>query len=279
MENNFQNVRTEQTVRGWSPQEPAPSAVALFVGTEEDFTHVILNPPYKKINGETQTRKLLNSVGMEVSNLYAAFVWLAACLTRPGGEITAITPRSFCNGPYFRRFRKALLASIDLRHIHTFESRKEAFADDSVLQENIIFHGIRNEPLKRTVRISTSKGPVFSDVQVRQVPFREVVAPNDSDAFIHLVENDDGRHVAERMSQFHTTLAELGLEVSTGRVVDFRAREFLRRDPEPGTVPLIYPCHFENGFVHWPAKSGKKPNAIVSSDETEGVDASRHVGT
>jgi len=241
----------------------------LFGVTQDSFTHVILNPPYKKINGETQTRRMLNSAGIETSNLYAAFVWLAASLTRPGGEITAITPRSFCNGPYFRRFRKALLSLVDLRHIHTFESRKEAFADDSVLQENVIFHGIRNEHRKGTVRISVSRGLGFSDMQVREVPFQDVVVPDDSDAFIHLIKEDDGRQVMDCMSGLSATLAELGLEVSTGRVVDFRAREFLRRDPEPGTAPLIYPCHFEDGFVHWPLKGAKKPNAIVSSDRTE----------
>ncbi len=243
----------------------------LFLMTPDDFTHVILNPPYKKINSETRTRRILNAAGMEVSNLYAAFVWLAACLTRPGGEIVAITPRSFCNGPYFRRFRKALLSLVDLRHIHIFESRKEAFADDAVLQENIIFHGIRSVRQNGTVTISTSNGPVFNEVQTRKVPFQEIVVPGDSDAFIHLIENDDGRQVAERMSRFRSTLAELGLEVSTGRVVDFRARPFLRQDPESATVPLIYPCHFENGFVHWPLARVKKPNAIVSSDQTENL--------
>ena len=241
----------------------------LFAPAQDSFTHVILNPPYKKINGETQTRRILNSAGIETSNLYAAFVWLAACLTRPGGEVVAITPRSFCNGPYFRRFRKALLGLVNLRHIHTFESRKQAFADDSVLQENVIFHGIRNEDRRGTVRISVSRGLGFRDMQVREVPFQEVVVPDDRDAFIHLIERDDGRQVMERMSQLGTTLAELGLEVSTGRVVDFRARDFLRKDPEPGTVPLIYPCHFEDGFVHWPLKGAKKPNAIASSDQTE----------
>jgi adenine-specific DNA-methyltransferase len=242
---------------------------SFFAMAQDDFTHVILNPPYKKINGETQTRRLLSMAGMETSNLYAAFVWLAACLTRPGGEIVAITPRSFCNGPYFRRFRKALLGLLGLRHIHTFESRKEAFADDSVLQENIIFHGIRNEHQKGPVTISVSRGPVFGDMRVREVPFQEVVIPDDSDAFIHLIESDDGRQVMECMSRFRTTLSELGVEVSTGRVVDFRARQFLRQDPEPGAAPLIYPCHLEDGFVHWPLKGAKKPNAISSSDETE----------
>jgi adenine-specific DNA-methyltransferase len=96
----------------------------LFAAQENGFTHVILNPPYKKINGETPTRRLLSSAGIEVSNLYGAFVWLAVCLTQPGGETVAITPRSFCNGPYFRRFRKTLLSLIDLRQIHTFECRR-----------------------------------------------------------------------------------------------------------------------------------------------------------
>ncbi|OHB66371.1 MAG: hypothetical protein A2Y77_14635 [Planctomycetes bacterium RBG_13_62_9] len=240
----------------------------LFATSPDDFTHVILNPPYKKINGETQTRKILSSAGIEASNLYAAFVWLAVCLTRPGGEIVAITPRSFCNGPYFRRFRKALLSLVDLRHIHAFESRKEAFADDSVLQENVIFHAARNEHQTATVKISVSRGLDFSDMQVREVSFQNVVVPTDPDAFIHLLEKDDARQVMERMSQFSATLDELGIEVSTGRVVDFRAREFLREDPQPGTVPLIYPCHFEDGFVHWPLKGGRKPNAIASSNGT-----------
>ncbi|MEN6334085.1 MAG: N-6 DNA methylase [Phycisphaerales bacterium] len=241
----------------------------LFATTQDTFTHVILNPPYKKINGETQTRKMLNAAGIETSNLYAAFVWLAALLTRPGGEIVAITPRSFCNGPYFRRFRKALLSLVALRHVHLFESRREAFADDSVLQENVIFYGVRNEHAEGTVKISVSRGLDFSDLQVREVSFREMVLPDDSDAFIHLIEEDDARHVIERMSRFSATMEELGLEVSTGRVVDFRAREFLRKDPEPGTVPLIYPCHFEQGFVRWPLQEAKKPNAIVCSDETQ----------
>ncbi|HNS22254.1 MAG TPA: Eco57I restriction-modification methylase domain-containing protein [Sedimentisphaerales bacterium] len=241
----------------------------LFSPMRDSYTHVILNPPYKKINGATPTRRMLSSAGMETSNLYSAFVWLAAHLMQPGGEIVAITPRSFCNGPYFRRFRKALLGLVDLRHIHTFESRKEAFADDCVLQENVIFHGVRNEPQRPTVRISVSRGPVFGKTPARDTPFRDVVLPDDPDAFIHLIEEDEGKQVMDRMSRFTATLADLDLEVSTGRVVDFRARSFLRQDPEAGTAPLVYPCHFESGFVRWPNPSAKKPNAIVCSEQTQ----------
>ncbi len=63
----------------------------------------------------------------------------------------------------------------------------------------------------------------------------------------------------------------MGLEVSTGRVVDFRAREHLRHQPGKGTVPLVHSCHFESGFVKWPAKTGKKPNAILSLEQTRNL--------
>jgi adenine-specific DNA-methyltransferase len=240
----------------------------LFAGGAERFTHAILNPPYKKINGQSQTRKLLDAAGMEVSNLYAAFVWLAAKMLEPGGELVAITPRSFCNGPYFRRFRLALLEMMALRRIHVFQSRKKAFRDDDVLQENVIVHAVRVGRKPKHVTISSSEGSDFHEVSVRRVPYEHMVLPHDRDAFIHLVLNDEDEDVMHRMRRFGTPLDQLGIEVSTGRIVDFRAREHLRLQPEAGTAPLVHPCHFERGFVRWPAESDKKPNAIVSSEQT-----------
>jgi adenine-specific DNA-methyltransferase len=72
------------------------------------------------------------------------------------------------------------------------------------------------------------------------------------------------------MKALHTSLRDLGVEVSTGRVVDFRARAFLRKDPEPGTVPLIYPAHFKGGGISWP-KNIRKPNAIVAVEKTKNL--------
>ena len=241
----------------------------LFAGPGERFTHAILNPPYKKINSQSATRKRLNAAGMEVSNLYAAFVWLSARMLSPGGELSAITPRSFCNGPYFRRFRFAILEMMSLRRIHVFESRKKAFGDDDVLQENVIYHAIREEKNPERVIVSSSEGLDFDRATVRSIPYDQVIRPKDRDAFIHLVMNQADDRVVERMRCFTTTLQDLGLDVSTGRVVDFRAREHLRPQPEEGTVPLVYPCHFQDGFVKWPTLSGKKANAIALSAETQ----------
>ncbi len=232
------------------------------------FTHAILNPPYKKINGRSETRKLLDSSGFGTSNLYAAFVWLAIKMLITSGEVVAITPRSFCNGPYFKNFRNDLLESTSLRSIHVFESRKKAFSEDSVLQENVIYHMIRSSSKPKMVTISSSVGIDFKRVKKMLVPYENVVLPEDHDKFIHLIQSKKDQQVMRQMKRFTCRLEILGLDISTGRIVDFRTRNFIRYDFEPDTVPLIYPCHLKNGFVEWPNVKEKKPNAILASSET-----------
>ena len=71
----------------------------------------------------------------------------------------------------------------------------------------------------------------------------------------------------DRMAHFTATLSEIGVEVSTGPVVDFRLRDDLRAEPEDGAVPLLYAAHFQRGELSWP-KAMRKPNAIRLSDRS-----------
>jgi adenine-specific DNA-methyltransferase len=226
------------------------------------FNAAILNPPYKKINSDSDTRKTLRDIGVETTNLYTGFLAVVLKLLAPGGELVAITPRSFCNGPYFKPFRKLLLDTLMLRRVHVFESRQVAFSEDEVLQENVIFSGgARGEPHRpenERVVISSSTGPEDDFSTVRQVSYDQVVRTGDPEYFIHIVPDGMGASVAGRMGLLPSTLSDLQLEVSTGRVVDFRATYFLREYPTAGTVPLIYPRNLENGFVQWPKPGGKK---------------------
>jgi adenine-specific DNA-methyltransferase len=240
----------------------------LFAVPLDRFTHVILNPPYMKINSQTAMSKRLYSSGIEAANLYAGFVWLSMLLLESGGQMVAITPRSFCNGPYFRKFRVAFLRMMSLKRIHLFKSREKAFSDDNVLQENIIYHAVRGVQKPDSITISTSEGLDFDKIRTLSVSYSRVIHPGDLDMFIHLDINDADTNTSERIKCFTSSLSKLGLSVSTGRVVDFRAREHLRQNPEKETVPLIYPCHFLDGVIRWPVKSGKKPNAIALSSKT-----------
>ncbi len=240
----------------------------LFEKARPRFNAAILNPPYRKINSNSRTRTLLRSVGIETSNLYAAFLALTTSLLEPDGELVAITPRSFCNGPYFKPFRKLLLERMSLRQIHVFESRAAAFYDDGVLQENIIVHAVKSPVKPASIVISTSSGEPHSPVVSRTCDYGEVVVPNDPSCFIHLVTDESELAVRHRLSRLTTSLPELGLEVSTGRVVDFRATKFLKHRAGRNAVPLIRPCHFDAGVIRWPAAKERKPCAITDVKQT-----------
>ncbi|MBK5221846.1 MAG: Eco57I restriction-modification methylase domain-containing protein [Acidimicrobiia bacterium] len=240
----------------------------LFAAEPELFDLVILNPPYRKLNTDSADRRRLSSIGIEVTNLYAAFVALAARMLAPGGQLVAITPRSFCNGPYFKAFRKELLASTALRRIHVFDSRDEAFRDTAVLQENVIFHLVK-EVEQGSVVIESSSGGGSGLTHQRVVPFERVVHPGDANTIIHLVPDEAHADVAGRMGALPCELPTLGVAVSTGRVVDFRVREHLRMEAGPGMVPLLYPTHMRAGRVRWPVPGGKKANALADAHETQ----------
>ena len=240
----------------------------LFQTEHPRFDVAILNPPYRKFRSESRVRQLLRRLHIETSNLYAAFMALVVLLLDKGGELVAITPRSFCNGPYFRPFREHLLRNVNLTRLHVFESRGRAFREDNVLQENLILHAVKGVPQQRLVCISESHSPYDPIADRHSVPYDRVVRPDDSEVFIHLVPDDDGHTLAEAMEKLPCTLDSLGLTVSTGRVVDFRARQWLRADPTSKTVPLIYPAHFDNGLVRWPKADSKKPNAIVFNEDS-----------
>lgn len=227
------------------------------------FNCAILNPPYKKINSDSEIRRMLRELGIETSNLYAGFLAVVLMLLTPGGELVAITPRSFCNGPYFKPFRKLLLDNLTISRIHVFESRDAAFEEDEVLQENIIFSGIRDGSRNNKVTISSSKGPEDDCITLREIDYDQLVHSEDTEYFIHVVPDELGASVAERMSMLYWTLQEHNVQVSTGRVVDFRATTFLRQQPTRSGVPLIYPRNLTGGFVEWPKPGGKKPQSLA----------------
>ncbi len=240
----------------------------LFHGAT-DYTHAILNPPYKKINSHSAHRHELRALGIETVNLYSAFVALAVMQAAHEGQIVAIIPRSFCNGPYYRPFREFILQRAALRHIHLFGSRTTAFKDDDVLQENIVIR-LERGGVQGPVTITTSTDDSLSDFETHVYPFDQIVSPDDAEGFIHVptspYENLDS---VETPSAIRYSLTDIGVNVSTGPIVDFRLRDYLRDMPVQGTVPLLYPSHFSINRTEWPIAGAKKPNAIQRNEDTE----------
>jgi tRNA1(Val) A37 N6-methylase TrmN6 len=234
--------------------------------TSSRFTHAILNPPYKKINSTSEHRLILRHAGIETVNLYSAFVALALTLMQTGGQLVAIVPRSFCNGPYYRPFRRFLLRHAALRHIHLFSSRTQAFKDDDVLQENVVIRLERGAG-QANVTISNSTDDTFADLSTHEHSFDRVVFPDDPEQFIHVPTSLE-RDAIELSPAICFSLRDIGVSVSTGPVVDFRLQEHIHQKPIVGTVPLLYPGHFSGYTTQWPGAGMKRGNAIKLNADT-----------
>jgi hypothetical protein len=109
------------------------------------------------------------------------------------------------------------------------------------------------------VLISASHGPAKESMTLRQVDHEQVVRSDDPDLVIHIATSDMDQFVLDRIGVFEHSLDDLGIAVSTGRVVDFRAAEFLRADPGGDTVPLIYPPLSTRGLSTGPGPVAKSP--------------------
>lgn len=200
------------------------------------YDRIILNPPYSKILAGTDAAKFCFSyLGYKEANIYSAFVACCLRLLSDDGELVAIIPRSFCNGPLFKRFRNNILEGFYLSEMYLFESRK-IFWDSDVLQEVLILK--ISKASSEFVRVSHEKnnGEVFS----KEICRDKVYFKGDMQKFIHipLAAGDD--ELLNKISRFGNTLLTLGLRASTGKVVDFRCGDWLLEKKSKGSSFLLY---------------------------------------
>jgi adenine-specific DNA-methyltransferase len=222
---------------------------------DEPFDLVIMNPPYRKLPSASRYRHALARLGADCPNLYAAFLALGCKALDEGGQLVAITPRSFANGPYFGQFRRFLLDRLALDRIHVFESRSTVFSDTGVLQENVVFSGTCGGKREK-VKLSASRGHTDDPLE-RVVDYGDVVRPGDTHRFIRILAGEGDTAVAETMAALPAMLADLQVQVSTGRVVDFRSRPSLTEQQETNGFPLVYPGNLRGGVIEWPRQIRK----------------------
>lgn len=232
------------------------------------FELAILNPPYKRVKSRSKHWALLKRLGIPHSNFYAAFMMLAAILLKKGGRLVSISPRSFCNGPYFLPFRKAFLTEMAISDIHVYQSRNKAFGADEVLQENIILGASKSRRCV-AVTVTSSDSPSDQDIAVQRLHPEELVSRSDRNFVMHLLKNGLEKQVSNIVGRLACTLDDLDVAVSTGRVVEFRARELLSVSDAAGSVPLLLPANAVNGFVRWPLEQQRKLGSIKANGLSE----------
>lgn len=214
----------------------------------------IANPPYFKLPKSDPRVEILSEVVYGQPNIYALFMAVAAKSLWPVGRMVFITPRSFCSGRYFQRFRRWLLGRVHLEQIHLFDSRKEAFERDKVLQENIILVARSGQAQSsHGVLISVSRGIADLDsASTRRVPAREVYDPASPEAMICIPRSNADSLVRAIMDQWTARLSTYGMEISTGPVVPFRTSSLLRNTTGRIAAPLLWVQNVERMRITWP---------------------------
>lgn len=233
----------------------------------EEFDLIVANPPYFKISKSDPRAKATSSVIHGQPNIYALFMALAASLLKENGQLGFITPRSYASGLYFKKFRQNFFNQITPVSIHIFESRDKAFNKDGVLQENVILHGIKDQTTDRQnhkVKISSCDGlSDIDNVNAIEVPLAEIITA-ENDYVLHIPTKITQREIVKIVKSWKYNLRSLGLDVSTGPIVPFRAHDILAEDPSEQSAPLLWLHNVRTMCVSWPIKSRKQQYVKIS---------------
>lgn len=239
------------------------------------YDFVISNPPYYKLNKDSPQSTVMAELVSGQPNIYTLFMALSASIIKPGGEMVFITPRSFCSGLYYKRFREWFLRNVQVTNIHIFESRKEVFDKDEVLQENVIIKARKQKEANKhdKVIITTSRNKHFDRLRRIEVSSNDVIRHRNDETFIRIPTSSLDIDILHVVDRWPNTLRDLGLEISTGPVVPFRAKEYLLPEltEKPESAPLLWMHNMRDKGIAWPAKKNGKASAIRVCDETVSV--------
>ncbi|WP_375417517.1 Eco57I restriction-modification methylase domain-containing protein, partial [uncultured Hymenobacter sp.] len=231
---------------------------------------VIANPPYFKL-GQYDPRNALAGAEQAQPNMYALFAVLAARLTRPGGELLFLVPRSFSSGPYFARFRRFALHHWRWSRFHLFHSRRAAFKKDAVLQETVLFKAVRQtgSPADVSVPVVITASAGMHDLAgatVFERSLADLIGPERQGSLLFLPTDADEYALLARFRNWTHRLADLGVGVSTGPVVAFRAAASLREEAAPDSLPLLWMDNVAptGGRLRWPIVARTKPQHLAA---------------
>ena len=252
-------------------------------GLAEGFDAVIANPPYFKLNRSDERLQAAEAVAPAAPNAYAVFITLALDKLRPGGRAAFLVPRSFCSGAYFGRFRDGLLRRAVVERVHLFDARDDAFDQDDVLQENVVVvlrraghHGgdgaSHDDGPPPAVEISvSSRGADLSRVSSRSVPWALFASRRGRHTFFRIPTSELDELTVRSVESWPASLDALGLHVSTGPVVPFRAKPLLTTEEdvaEDRAVPLLWMQNVQAGRVIWPTERGRKPQGLRTDPDS-----------
>ncbi|MDR0415430.1 MAG: Eco57I restriction-modification methylase domain-containing protein [Prevotellaceae bacterium] len=240
--------------------------------SKQNFDFIISNPPYFKLSKEDDRVKAAKVVINGQPNIYSLFLALASRMLKDDGEMIFIVPRSFTSGRYFNLFRNYFFQYVRMNFIHLFDSRKDTFAKDHVLQETLILRAIKKRSSDPKIIVSTCDG--LHDIeQSKEKKYlqKDLIDYQSKEKIIHLPTSNKDELIIDLFKAWSGSLNRYDIQISTGPVVAFRTQEYIREIYENGSVflaPLYWLHNVAKMEVIYPLSKAGKGQYIQICDRT-----------
>jgi len=151
-----------------------------------------------------------------------------------------------------------------------FESRNKMFKYDNVLQENIIIRATKEK--SSTIKISVTEcAKDLNQPQTTIFSTEELINLNSNENILFIPSNSIEAKTIKIFRQWHNSLNDYNIQISTGPIVAFRCKDFLVSDLalNISVAPLIWLHNIKDMEFIYPLKKGTKQSYIVDSAESK----------
>jgi len=243
-----------------------------FLDKNQKFDFIISNPPYFKLSKDDNRVKAAQIIIDGQPNIYSIFLALAARMLKDDGEMIFIVPRSFTSGRYFNSFRNYFFKYVQIDFIHLFESRKDTFSRDNVLQETLILKAKPKNSKEKESQIIISTCTGLQDIkQSNQKTYlqKDLINLKSKEKIIHLPTNTKEEAIIDLFKSWSGSLNLYNIQISTGPVVAFRMENCIKETPEDETVSLYWLHNVTKMEVNYPLQKSNKGQYIQLCEQTK----------
>jgi len=243
-----------------------------FSDKKRDFDFIISNPPYFKLSKDDIRTKAAQVIIDGQPNIYSIFLAIATRMLKDDGEMIFIVPRSFASGRYFNSFRNYFFNNAQIGFIHLFESRKDTFSKDNVLQETLILKAKPKNGKETESQIIVSTCSGLQDIeQSKQKIYlqKDLIDLKSKEKIIHLPTTTKEEAIIDLFKSWGGSLNQYNIQISTGPIVAFRAEEFIKETPEEETASLYWLHNVVKMEVYYPLQKSNKGQYIQICEQTK----------
>lgn len=257
LEQTINLLRTACENTGVSFQASVIQDNFITVDINRRFDFVVCNPPYKKIRRDSPEAIATEQWVYGQPNLYGLFMAKSISVLSDYGQFAFIVPRSWVSGVYFSKVREYVLENTDIKRIHLFKSRDSVFSSENVLQETMIFSGMKSTAQQEYIGISSSTDDSYEDVQ-KFWALSDLIKAKGKSKNLLIPSSVEEINMLSEMEKFSETFESLGYTFKTGPVVEFRSAQDISSDfNEKTQIPMFRSCNISNGNFVFPVINGK----------------------